>query len=437
MSASESCTATIAGIKLDPAANRQGRRQIGLYFGLLAISAGLGHPGGLLRLPIQFWLKDNLNVGPQALAVFEAVLFAPVYVAFAFGFLRDHWRPFRSGDRGYLMVSALAAIGCYLWLAAGTVNYHRLLVGGLLAVAAYQLLHAASEALMTWVAQRHLMTGRLSALNEFGDALVGVFAALMGGWMVGHVSMHVVFLIAAGCTAAVVLQSFWKPRVIFAAQEIIVPEPGVASFVRLLRNRPLRAVMLIILLWSFSPGWHTPLLYYLTDKVGISSEVYGICQAMDYVGISAATALYFWACVRIPLGRLLWWGIVLNIIPGVLFLGVHSAAQAVAASLVIWLLLGFLTTAIGDLLTRSCPAGLEGSCQMLGASAFIVAGSVGDIFGAWLYEKGGLLPCIIIEAVFTISIIPVLRQLPPALVASREFEPDQRKQAVEATLDGL
>src|SRR6185436_3009499 len=137
----------MSGLGDHAAPEQRGRLQIGLYFGTLTLASGLGHPGGLLRLPVQFWLKDRLDIGPQGLAVFEAVVFAPVYLAFFFGFLRDHWRPFRSGDRGYLIVSALAAIGCYGWLASGTVDYHRLMVGVLLAVAAYQLLHAASEAL--------------------------------------------------------------------------------------------------------------------------------------------------------------------------------------------------------------------------------------------------------------------------------------------------
>jgi MFS family permease len=399
------------------------RLQIGLYFGLLTLASGLGHPAGLLRLPLQFWLKDNLDVSPQGLAMFEAVVFAPVFVAFAFGFLRDHWRPFRSGDRGYLMFSGLAGIACYLWLAAGEASYYRLIAGVLLAVSAFQLMNAAGEALMAWVARRNLMTGRLNALNEFGDAIVGVFAALLGGWLATRASMQVIFLFAAGCTAAVVLQAFWRPKAIFSTQETVKRGEGMQSVLLLLRNRNLRPILLVIVLWSFSPGWHTPLLFYLTDDVKISTEAYGICQAMDYVGITLASIGYFWLCIRIRLKHLLWWGIVLNIMPGVLFLWVKDAPQAIAASLVIWLLMGFLNTAIGDLLTRACPEGLEGSCQMLGASAFIIAGTIGDLIGAWLYETGGLIPCIVIEALFTLAIIPVLRRLPVSLVASREAEP--------------
>jgi hypothetical protein len=61
---------------------------------------------------------------------------------------------------------------------------------------------------------------------------------------------------------------------------------------------------------------------------------------------------------------------------------------------------------------------------MLGASAFVIAGTVGNVVGAWLYEHGGLVPCIVTEAVFTVALIPVLWRLPHTLIASRDREDD-------------
>jgi hypothetical protein len=44
------------------------------------------------------------------------------------------------------------------------------------------------------------------------------------------------------------------------------------------------------------------------------------------------------------------------------------------------------------------------------------------VFGAWVYEIGGLVPCLIIEAVVTLCIFPALRALPPGLIATSETE---------------
>jgi hypothetical protein len=91
-------------------APKPGRIQIGSYFSVLTLATTLGHPDGLLRLPIQFWLKDDLGTSPQGLALFDAAACAPVYLAFLFGILRDHRRPIRAKDRGYLIFSAVVAI---------------------------------------------------------------------------------------------------------------------------------------------------------------------------------------------------------------------------------------------------------------------------------------------------------------------------------------
>ena len=408
---------------------RRSRAQIGSYFAVLTLASTLGHPDGLLRLPIQFWLKDDLGTGPQGLAIFEALACAPVYLAFLFGFLRDHWRPVRAKDRGYLVLSALAAIGCYAWLASGPVDYGRLLIAVVMAGAAYQLLHAAAEALMTSIAQRQLMTGRLSALNEFGEAVAGVLAALAGGWLVSHTSMPAILLIAAGASAVVVFQGFCRPRAIFDDEENTVDREGFASIRELLRHRALWPTTLIIVLWSFSPAYHTPLLFYLTDDVHISSAAYGVCQAVDCIGITAATAIYVWLCRYVPLRRLLAWSIGLSVFPGLIFLLVDNATEAVGASFILSLLIGFMNTSIGDLLMRAAPEGLEGSYRMLGVSAFAIGGAFGDVFGAWVFANGGLLPCLIIEAVVTLCIFPALRRLPAGLIASCESDSESRNVA--------
>ncbi len=78
-------------------------RQIFFYFAILTLLLGLG--GGLSSLPVTFFLKEKLHLGPQKMAVFGALTQIPTYVGFLFGFLRDRWRPFGKGDRGYMMIT--------------------------------------------------------------------------------------------------------------------------------------------------------------------------------------------------------------------------------------------------------------------------------------------------------------------------------------------
>jgi len=402
------------------------RRQIGVYFGLLMLSNGLGDPTGLVSLPVLFLLKDHLHLGPAAVAVFEAITLIPHYCSFLFGVLRDRWRPFGLGDRGYLMLAAPVAVGCYAWLAAGPVSYGRLLAGMVAAMIAYQMLDVASQALLTRVAQREAMTGRLSALTEAVETAASVICMLAGGWMAARWSPGAPFLVAAAFTMAVFVQAFWRPASCFSADRG-GNEKGTGRNVRplaqLLRQRGWWITLTILLLYNFSPGWGTPFLYYLTDKVGLSSEAFGVCKAVQYGSMMVAPAVYGILCGRLPLRRLLWWAVTLNIFPGFLFLLIGGVLQGIAVSAVAGLLNGFASVALFDLLMRSCPKDLEGSSGMAGVSAFGLAGAAGDLLGAWLYPRGGFTLCLTLDAMATALILPLLLRLPSELISTRDGEP--------------
>ena len=75
------------------------RRKIISYFAILNLSVGLGTPlTGLAAIPINYILKDQLNLSPFGLAMFISIASAPAYVGFLFGFIRDRWRPRIWGD---------------------------------------------------------------------------------------------------------------------------------------------------------------------------------------------------------------------------------------------------------------------------------------------------------------------------------------------------
>src|SRR5271166_3420646 len=83
--------------------------EIVVYFGILKLALGLASPhSGMLAIPINYLLKDNLHLGPVQVATFLAITSSPDWVAFLFGFLRDRFRFLLGGDRGWLALSAVA-----------------------------------------------------------------------------------------------------------------------------------------------------------------------------------------------------------------------------------------------------------------------------------------------------------------------------------------
>ena len=161
------------------------------YFAVLNIAIGLGSPLGIAAIPLSYFLKDGLHLSPVRLAVFLAIATLPVCFGFVFGFVRDRWRSARWGDRQYLLVCALAAVGMYLWLAASSIDYYKLLSLVLIVVTVYVMIFAAAQALMTGVAQAHGMTGRLSVVFGFGYFTPAVLSALAGGWLVALSLIHI------------------------------------------------------------------------------------------------------------------------------------------------------------------------------------------------------------------------------------------------------
>jgi hypothetical protein len=407
---------------------REGR-QVAFYFGALALAIGLGSPGGhgspagVALLPVRYFLNDHLHLGPQAVSAFFALISIPLYAGFLFGFLRDRWRPKGWGDRGYLLAAAPVVAGCYLWLARGRVDYPRLLGAILLASVAFQLLNTAAAALMTMVAQRCLMTGRLGAVAGIAAAAPGVLAALAGGWLAAHVSAQQTFFLGALMPLAILAQAFWRLPTVEAGEPTVEASRGgsLAEFRRLLGHRPLWPAAAVCLLWDFAPGWGTALWFYLAKEIKLSPEMIGVNDSASAACTAAGAVLYGLFCQRWPLKRLLWWSLALGILCGPLYIFIRTAAQAIAIAVVGGLLQGFTNAGFrGDLLMRSCPRGLEGSGRMLGAAASAIAVGSGDYFGAWLFERGGFGLCLVITTCTTALIMPVLLLLPRHLMAARD-----------------
>src|SRR5271156_2299765 len=100
------------------------RLRLLLYAGLLLLLINLAAPsGGLIGLPVLFFLKNRLHLSAHAFAQFNAWLGVPLYLSFLFGFLRDRWSPFGAGDRGHLVLFGAASAAIYGAIAFAAPTY--------------------------------------------------------------------------------------------------------------------------------------------------------------------------------------------------------------------------------------------------------------------------------------------------------------------------
>lgn len=395
-----------------------------IYFATLTMANAIGDPSGLLSLPLQFTLKDRLGLSPQSLALFEAITFIPVYVGFAFGFLRDRWRPFGLGDRGYFLIGGPIAVACYLWLASSELTYLPLLGAIFLAMAAYQLFDVASDALLTVVARRYQMTGRLSAIVEGTEAVPGIVAVIAGAAMVSQGSLRLPLMIAAFCSLVMVAHAISYPRDAVAEERRERHESAGAAIVRLWNHRPLRTVLIVAAAWNLSLAWGTPYLFFLSGELQLSSEVLGLARAAGLACAVVVAPIYGVLCRRVALRQLLRLAVIASLAPGFLYLLVSEAADVVIVSVLVGIPTAFGHIALFDLLRRACPRDLEGTAITLSYSALALAAGAGDVVGAWIYARGGFAAALIADALANAAVLPLLAALPAGLISRCDGETD-------------
>jgi predicted MFS family arabinose efflux permease len=426
MSAEPPIFADDAGASSSPYDADAARDDFGIfgYFLILCLAGGLGAPSGIAAIPIGYFLKDNLHLSPVDLAIFVAVTGAPAYLSFLAGFFRDRYRPRAMGDRAYLLVGAMIALAAYAYLAAASIEYSNLLLATLIAGVAYLIVLTGGQALMTGVAQAHQMTGRLSVVAGVGTYMPAVLSALLGGWLVAHVPAQVTFIVAAMMTAVIALQAFWRQPAVLAFEEIRTkPETGLAAISRLMRYRPIWPAAAIFFLWNFGPGWGTPMFYHLTETVKVSSQLFGTFTALQWLFFIPSAMLYAPLCRRFSLASLLWWSTLVAILQGPIMILAQSPASAIAVAVLYGLFGGLPTAGYVDLIIRSCPKGLEGTGMMLAVTTSLsVASNSGNLLGSWIYSRGGFASAVIITTLSTALIVPLLWWVPRSISSPREGE---------------
>src|SRR5476651_1789946 len=141
------------------------QRRLGLFLfgGLLMLLINVADPAvGLLNIPVSFFLKNRLHLAAHEQAMFRLWIGAPLFVSFSFGFLRDRWSPFGSGDRGHLMLFGGLTALIYAVVAFLPPVYGVLLAGMIIATAVFQVVLGAANGLISTIGQQQAMAGQMS-----------------------------------------------------------------------------------------------------------------------------------------------------------------------------------------------------------------------------------------------------------------------------------
>lgn len=409
------------------------RRKILLYLGILIVMLAFGSPtGGLIDIPISFLLKNKLHLEAHEVAGFRLVAAIPLYLAFAFGFVRDIWNPFGMRDRGFMLL--FGGISGLLYVAFAfafaPIGYPMLLTAVIVLTASFLFVSSAQNGLTAVIGQQHAMTGQISAAwNVFLS--VPTFAALLAGGALSGLleekgsdqAVRILFLIGAAIMFSVAAYALWRPGEVFDNVRV---ERGddrhpLADLKRLVRHWPIYPAMLIWLLWNFAPGSATPLQYHLQNALHASDAQWGQWNAIFAASFIPTFIVYGILCRKFALKTLLVWGTVIAVPQMVPLLFIHSVTGALIAAVPIGLMGGIATGAYLDLIMRSCPKGLQGTTLMLASSLYFVVSRFGDLLGTHLYDHFRSFDvCVIAITVVYALMLPAILLVPKGLIATAD-----------------
>ncbi len=408
------------------------RRRLLLYAGLLLLLVNFSSPdGGLIAIPINFFLKNRLHLSARQVATFNAWAGAPLYISFIFGFLRDRWSPFGAGDRGHFAVFGLATCAIYAAIAFMPPSYGLLLTGVIVATAAIQTALGAASALFSGLGQEYAISGLASTTLNMANNLPLVIGFLLGGLlsqlMEGRdaiAAARLLFLVGAGLMASVAVFGSIGPRLLFKPSRGAPVTSALADVARLLRSPAIWPPVIIEFLWCFAPAGGLVLQFHMANELHASDAQVGAFFAIFWVSYFPAFLLYAWLCRRIRLRPLLWLSTAVAIPQWLPILWAQTPDQALLAAVPIGLMGGLANVAYIDLAIRSCPRGLQGTMMLLVVTTtFSVGGRFGDLWGAALYEHaGGFTTAVTATVLVYLLIVPVLFFVPGRLTATADGE---------------
>ncbi len=402
------------------------------FGGLLLVLMNFSGPaGGMIDIPVTFFLKNRMHLRSNELAVFKLWIGLPLIVGFVFGFIRDRWSPFGGGDRAHLLVFGAATAMIYGAMALASPTYSVFLGGLFVATMAFRMVASAAYGITNTLAQKHGVSGQMSSVISIGSALPDLISFIGGGMLSQALegqgaadAARILYFCAAGLMLAIALLGVFGPKWVFdEARDRRPAAHPVQDLKRIARHWPIYPAMLIQLLWQFAPATGTVLQYHIVDHLHASDAQWGAWQGIFFGSFIPVYALYGWLSQKVALRRLLWIGFGLAVFQMTPLLLVHDAIGALVAAAPMGILGSIAQAALVDLVIRSAPRGCQGMMMMLFLAFYYFSVRAGDLLGTWIYDKhGGFIPTVVVTIIVYALILPVILLVPGRLTATKDGE---------------
>jgi predicted MFS family arabinose efflux permease len=395
-----------------------GIRRLMLFFAIVYTVEGIGQAKvGVIWQPLTHYLKQSQGWTPVEIAAYLAVLDIPWIVKPLYGMLSDFLPLFGYRRRSYLMLANAGAIAAFLWTTQA-LSPAPIVFALLLTAIAMAMSSTVCGALLVENGQK--LSASSAFINQqwiwFNVAVM--LASLVGGELIEYLSpsgaLHTAAAIAAVAPIAVVLGCL--SLVDEQRARIDLPEfrRTLRGFIDTFRSRTLWLIAAFLFCYYFSPGFGTPLYFYMTDHLRFSQGTIGMLSSVNAGGWIAGGIIYRFLLRNMASRTLLNVSILCGTLATLAYFGMVDETTAIAIYFLSGVANMIANIATLTLAADHCPKRSEGFAFAALMSVINLATPLADTIGAVLYQRvfhAQLAPLIAVSAAFTafvFALVPLL-----------------------------
>jgi MFS family permease len=389
-----------------------------LFFAIVYVVEGIGQARvGIIYQPLNHYLKE-IGWTPLQVTAYIAVLNFPWIIKPVFGLVSDFIPLFGYRRKSYLIISSLCAAGAYAGIA-------RLAEPGefasLLLLTSYAMATASTlcGALLAENGQSYRLSSTFVGQQWLWFYVAIMASSFVGGELVEHLSALSALQAAAAVAAVAPIAVIFASLFLLSERKSTVNRLEMRltfhSIVAALRSTKLYLVALFLFLYSFAPGFGTPLYYFMTDELRFSQSYIGILGSIASAGWIAGALLHRWLLWKMSSKALLYVSILLGTLSAASFLLLTGEVTAAIVNFANGVALMIATIASLTLAADYCPRRAEGFAFAGLMSVMNLADLLSSNVGAFLYEHvfdSRLGPLIVVSAATTALaavLVPLLR----------------------------
>lgn len=394
------------------------------FFGLAYFCQHFGQ-AGLIKQPLEFYLKEVLHYGADQIATFFAILTLPWMIKPLYGLVSDYLPLAGYRRKSYLLIMNLLAVGGFLAITG--VNDTTAIQTALLVTAfGTAFSDVAIDGLMIELGNKTGKTAQFQSTQWLWFNGAMVLSSLAGGLFTQYLPVESAFKVAAGVTAVfpaiVTLATWFMVKEEPAKADLAMMKETSKGLYQALRSKTLWLVIGFICFWQFSPSFGTPMYLHMTDTLKFSQAFIGTLGAIGSVA-AVVGALVFNRVLadKVETKTLLYWSAGLGVVGTLSYMllidpaTTGTATTAIILGVVFGITGQIATLTVLNLAAQACPKRVEALAFASIMSVYNFSAQGSSIFGSWLYEhtfNKSLAPLIIVSAVFTALCFLLIPRLP-------------------------